>query len=203
MIKRKGWIVVGVLLLLAIGLFIFKNIILIGLGNYLTINQPTSIPKSDVLIVLGSDVRGERTKKAAELYQQGYADKLLLSDGGNASWRLRTVDEMAALAIKLGVPKEDIIIEGNALGTYENAIYTKEIIEKTSIESAIVVSTTWHMRRVKFTFEQVFADSKIKLTYVGTEDDRFNEQTKWWKESERQQVILTEWSKLIVYWFKY
>ncbi|GAB7389269.1 hypothetical protein BSNK01_31070 [Bacillaceae bacterium] len=203
--KRRIRISVLVLLLIIISAlfhaFSTKNIWLQVIADYLTI--PDQPQKSDVIIVLGGEVKGERTERAVQLYQAGFAPRLLFSDGTDLSWRLKAVEEMTALARKLGVPKTAIFTEERSRSTYENAIYTRKILAEKGWKSALVVTSVWHTRRAKMIFDKVYAGSGITLSYAGAMDKRFPDFRQWWKDGEKQQVVLTEWAKIAVYQLKY
>ncbi|WP_199624212.1 YdcF family protein [Paenibacillus alkalitolerans] len=181
---------------------IFHRPILTQAGNYLKLDC-TSLPeKADAVIVLGSDVGGERTRKAAELYKQGIAPRLILSDGTRMSWRTMAVDEMYALAAVSGVPEEDILQEKKSRSTYENALYTKEMMLEQGFDSAVVVTADWHARRSKHVFDKVYLGTGITLNYCGAQDSS-SDFDNWWTDGEKQQTVLTEWAKTIIYWVKY
>jgi uncharacterized SAM-binding protein YcdF (DUF218 family) len=196
--KKSGWILIAVLILLLIS---FHRYALQSMASYLTA-EDTPV-KSDVIIVLGGETEGERTEKAVTLYKAGMAHQLLFSDGTTLSWRTRAIDEMIALAQKLGVPDQAIFREERSRSTYENALYTKEILEKKHWKSAIIVTTDWHTRRSRFIFDKVYQNSGIKLTFVGAKDKQFDSLNEWWLDSEKQQTVLTEWAKLLVYYLRY
>lgn len=157
---------------------------------------------SDVLIVLGGEISGERTRQAANLYKQGLAPKVLLSDGTMLSWRTATIDEMYDLAVQEGVNIDDIITETKSRSTYENALYTKQIAVGNGYKSAIVVTTDWHAKRSSFIFSKIYEGSGVRLAYCGTPGPA-SDFEEWWKDGEKQQTVLTEWAKTIVYWVKY
>ncbi len=178
-----------------------KNPLLQSVADFLIADE--TMEKSDVIIVLGGEIKGERTKRAVELFNQGYADVLLFSDGTDLSWRTKAVDEMVDLARELGVPEDAIQKETSSRSTYENAVFSKEIMLDKNYQSAIVVTTDWHSKRSKFIFDKVFDETNIKLTYANAPDERIDSLKNWWKDSEKQQIVLTEWAKFIVYWLKY
>ena len=196
-------IVIAIIFLFSIilGFVIFKTTILQFAANYLIVED--ELEKSDVIIVLGGEKRGKRTEKAVQLYQGGFAERLLFSDGTHLSWRVKAIDEMIALARKLGVPETAIYKEDQSRSTYENALYSKKIMEENGWDSAIIVTTNWHTRRSQFIFEKVFKDSGIKLLFAPSPPELIDNVDRWWEDSEKQQVILTEWAKLMIYWLKY
>jgi uncharacterized SAM-binding protein YcdF (DUF218 family) len=134
---------------------IFCYILLIVGREFLVISEEPK--KADVIIVLSGGVG--RLEKAVELYHAGYGDYLMLS-------RANVPGMTAERAIELGVPKERLILEEKATSTYNTGIYTKDLMESYQLTSAIIVSSDYHMRRTKLSFERVFKDSEIERTYV-------------------------------------
>jgi uncharacterized SAM-binding protein YcdF (DUF218 family) len=196
--KKSGWLLIAILIVLIIS---FHRYALQAMGNYLlSEDQPV---KSDVIIVLGGETEGERTERAVTLYKSGMAHQLLFSDGTTLSWRIHAIDEMIALARELGVPEQAIFREERSRSTYENALFTKEILEKKHWKSAIIVTTNWHTRRSRFIFDKVYQNSGIRLTYVGAKDKHFASLSEGWLDPEKQQTVLTEWAKLFVYYIRY
>ena len=198
--KKSKPVIIGLVLLIA-AVFIFHRFLLQETADFLFIKSNPQ--KSDVIIVLGGEIKGGRTEKAVQLYQEGYAPRLLFSDGTDLSWRVKSIDEMVALAQSLKVPNSAIFKEQQSLSTYENAVYTKQIMLAHEWKSAIVVTTGWHTRRSRFVFEKVYRNTGIHLTYSAAPDKENKDYTNWWKDSEKRQVILTEWSKLLVYTIQY
>lgn len=105
---------------------------------------PTEIPKADAIVVLGGAIRskidprpmvdvaepGDRVIYAAQLYQEQKAP-MVIPTGGRISWLgggFPEARDMAQLLQLMGVPESAIIEEPQALNTYENAVYVKEIL---------------------------------------------------------------------------
>ncbi len=59
--------------------------------------------------------------------------------------------------LRIGVPPEDIIMEPNARNTYENALFSKNVlIEKAmSQQKILMVTSAFHMYRSRLCFEKV------------------------------------------------
>ncbi|QGS69364.1 YdcF family protein [Oceanobacillus sp. 143] len=136
---------------------IFCYILLIVGREFLVISEEPK--KADVIIVLSGGVG--RLEKAVELYHAGYGDYLMLS-------RANVPGMTAERAIELGVPKKRLILEEKATSTYNTGIYTKDLMENNQLTSAIIVSSDYHMRRTKLSFERVFKDTEIERTYVAS-----------------------------------
>lgn len=92
--------------------------------------------KSDCIFVLCSmDTRV--AERAAELYQQGYAPYILFSGGiGKLTKDIFDKPEaevFADVAMKLGIPKEAILIENKSTNTGENVIFSKQLLQEKRI----------------------------------------------------------------------
>lgn len=186
--KRK--IMIGILILLAVVFAVF----LINAGKFLTVKE--GIHKADAIIVLSGD-RGERVKKAADLFHQGYGKYFVIS-GGTIYNDVTAARLMKEHALKLGVPESAIILEERADSTYENAHFTLQVLKNYPIHSAIVVSSNYHMNRVKMIFDRDFKNSEIKLYYAGAKDRYFN-RTKWWKNNKSIMITISEYIKMAGY----
>jgi uncharacterized SAM-binding protein YcdF (DUF218 family) len=92
------------------------------------------------------------------LYKKGIIEKICIT-GGRA--KLIEVEEpIEAESIKetlllFGVPREDIIIEGLAKNTHENAVFSANILNKLYPgRPHLVVTSAFHMRRAKACFDK-------------------------------------------------
>lgn len=197
--RRLKILMFFVALLVLLG--VFHAPILTAAANYLKLGCAAP-GQADAIVVLGGELEGARTRKGAELFRQGAAPWLVLSDGTRLSWRTTAIDEMYDLAVSTGVPEERILREERSRSTYENALYVRELLAERGLSSAIVVTSDWHGRRSGFIFGKVFEGSGIEVSVCGTPDFRSNFEG-WWKDGEKQQVVLTEWAKTLVYWARY
>ena len=190
-IKRKKIKLIFVLLA-------FLFIALIGklAGQFLVVNEQPQ--KADVIAILAGD-RGYRTERGAELFHAGYAPYIIVS-GGPIYNNITAADLMMNHAMELGIPAEAIIKESHADSTYQNAFYTKEIMEQRGFKSVIIVSSEFHMRRVKLVFERVFKDTDIKLIYCAAKDPAFDPDH-WWSSNKSIMNTFNEYVKLMGYFF--
>ena len=101
-------------------------------------------------------------------------------------------------AVKLGVPEKAIILEDKADNTYENIIFSKKLVKEQKFQSAIVVSSNYHMRRVRMLFDREYKDTNLALTYIAAHDQVF-EQERWWSSNKSLMVTITEYIKLAGY----
>jgi uncharacterized SAM-binding protein YcdF (DUF218 family) len=155
-------------------------LILANAGRWLVIDQPPR--KADVIIVLSGDPA--RTQMGIDLYHMGYAPYLLFTSSDSS---------MEAAALGQGVPARAIILEERADSTYENALYSKALMEQYGLRSVLVVSSDYHMLRARLTFLSIFKNTGIPLTFSSIKDPRFDAGA-WWTSSRSIRHVLREYS---------
>jgi uncharacterized SAM-binding protein YcdF (DUF218 family) len=192
----------GLLAVVLLAFLTYKPI-LNSMAHYLV--YPDKKERSDFIVLLGGETDGQRTRKAVELYRAGLAPKIIVSSGARISWRTTESKEMVALLRQLHVPDHDIVLEEKSRSTYENALYTRQMIKKETLryKRITIVTDNWHTRRSVFIFRKVFADSGIEINSVGSYSLEKVQLDNWWHDHESAQTILSEWSRLIVYTIEY
>ncbi|MEK5435779.1 MULTISPECIES: YdcF family protein [Paenibacillus] len=163
-------------------------------GRFLALTEPPN--QADVIIVLSGGQ--DRVEKAAELYKSGYAPYIILS---NAKESTSSSGDMLQTALNLGIPQEAIYTENAASSTYQNAEFTLPIMKEHDFKSTIVVSSDFHMRRVKLLFDRVYKKSDIELTYVGSVSG-YNAK-RWWSDRKSTETTFNEYVKMIGNTFGY
>jgi uncharacterized SAM-binding protein YcdF (DUF218 family) len=164
---------------------------------------PEDKPKTkSVVIVLGT-YRPEIPRKAFSLYKQGLA-KLIITTGGvkKDEQDLCEAEFQKDYLVKKGVPQEIIFAENTSTNTKENAENTYELIKKNKISSKniILVSKTYHARRLYMTFRKVFPQSNISL--VTTTDERQITRSNWYKTKEKREKVMEEVEKIGKYYLQ-
>ena len=105
--------------------------------------------------------RGARLFQTIDLYKQGKIKKILLTGG---SGRLLTREHSEATMIvpfleRLGIPKEDLIVEPNSRNTRENALFSKAILDSIpGAQSCLLITSAWHLPRGQGCFRKVGLD---------------------------------------------
>lgn len=99
------------------------------LWDYLGMHQQPE--KADVIVGFGN-FNTNIARRAAELYHQGYAPKVLFTGGlGRNTEGLLPEPEavrFAKVAIRCGVPEKDILLEDKSRNTAENIQFTRELL---------------------------------------------------------------------------
>jgi uncharacterized SAM-binding protein YcdF (DUF218 family) len=124
---------------------------------------PEPMPTAEAIVVLGGSTRpadyprpwvdvmesGDRPLYGAQLYKAGKAPKLIMS-GGRIDWYgggPPESDDMAQIAMAMGVPRADILEDPASLNTYQNAVNVKAILEQEGINQILLVTSAIHMPR--------------------------------------------------------
>jgi uncharacterized SAM-binding protein YcdF (DUF218 family) len=101
---------------------------------------------------------GDRIWQAMDLYHRKKIKKILISgDSGQVSDRgLHEAKQLADILIRSGIPKEDVIVEGNSQNTYQNALESGKLIKKKFPEwkKILLITNSSHMRRSLACFEK-------------------------------------------------
>lgn len=157
------------------------------------------MPPAEAIVILGGGVypqlaprplpevnqAGDRLIYGAWLYHQGLADTVLLS-GGMVPWLnpgegATEAQTMADLLGMLAVPQEALLLEEESRNTYENAVFTKEMLAEQGINRILLVTSAAHMPRSVMLYEaQGFEVIPAPTDYRVTEADwRFLFEAGW------------------------
>lgn len=173
--------------------------------------------KADIIFIPGSS-NWVLAETAARLYKEGKAEKIMPS--GMYFYQFgrfmneRVTDErykgiyeteaefLASVLVKNGVPEEDVIREEKATNTYENAIYSKELLRemKFRIKSAIICPQAFHARRALMTYSHLFPDTKLYVVPTNTQNITADN---WYNTERGRQVVLGELRKCGEYFENY
>ncbi|MFA5047754.1 MAG: YdcF family protein [Patescibacteria group bacterium] len=160
--------------------------------------QSDQLEKADLIFVFGG-AKLNRVRGAVRLYKEGYADKIMFS-GQKASYmpdvELSEAEYYEQEAIKLGVPKEAIILETRAKNTPENVLYSADVLKAKNFlpKTIILVSSQYHMRRGYLTFKAV-ADWHPKLIKYSVAMDLCNRDD-FYKIKEGWSYLFYEYIKI-------
>ncbi len=113
--------------------------------------QPMDIPDRKVAIVFGAGIRGnqpsailyDRVAIAVGLYQVGKVQKLLMS-GDNRYENYNEPAVMRRVAMQLGVPSADIVLDYAGRSTYETCYRANAVF---GLTEAVLVTQAFHLDR--------------------------------------------------------
>jgi len=188
MIKRE------IISLVFIILFLFSaHFWLPYLAQLLIVND--KLEKADCIVVPSGNEENQRVEYAAALYRQGLAGKILFC--GQLALQKQTKINLAKIyAVSLGVRQEDILLEEDSATTFENALYSKPIIEAQGWRSLILVTYPVHTRRAKLIFRNILPKD-IRIS-VSCDLDNFNV-NRWWLDESQTRSVAYEYFGFIWY----
>lgn len=173
--------------------------------------------KADIIFIPGSS-NWVLAETAARLYKEGKAGKIMPS--GMYFYQFgrfmneRVTDErykgiyrteaefLGSVLIKNGVPEKDVIREERATNTYENAIFSKDLLKENNltVKKAIICPQAFHARRAFMTYSHLFPDTEF---YVVPTDTQGITADSWYKTERGIQVVLGELKKCGEYFEEY
>jgi uncharacterized SAM-binding protein YcdF (DUF218 family) len=135
--------------------------------NYHRMNH--SPGKADAILVLCSHdlVVAER---GAQLFLQGHAPLLIFSGGFGAItrrlWSEPEADRFAQVALKLGVPRDKLLIENRSTNSGENILFTRQLLASRKIyaQKLILVQKPYMERRAYATCRKLWPEAEIVVT---------------------------------------
>lgn len=147
---RKVWKTAVLLVLSLAGLAV------LGAGGQVyAYAQRDETRPADAAIVLGAAVFGtrpspvlrERLNHAIALYEAGTVQYLIFTGGQGDPDEATEADVAAAYALAQGVPLAAILRETTSTNTLENLTNARQIAAANGLETFLIVSTPFHMKR--------------------------------------------------------
>jgi len=129
--------------------------LIVGLGGRGVESKAAEVPHAQAALVLGAQVMpngapssmlSDRITAAAELYEAGRVDKLLLS-GDHSRKQYDEVGTMKDILLKQGIPAEDIFTDHAGFDTWDSAQRAKRVFNARSV---VVVTQRFHMARALY-----------------------------------------------------
>lgn len=103
----------------------------------------------------------DRIVHAARLWRAGKAPIVVASGGGlpTSGHPVTPADAMAELLVEWGVPRDAIVLERDSKDTYENALFSKRLLDERGIRRVLVVTSAQHMPRSLAVFRALGFDA--------------------------------------------
>ncbi len=188
-------------------LFLSWPVVAWAAARLLIVSEP--LERADAIVLLsGSSVYKERAGRAAELYREGRAARIILTnDGFRGSWsnveqrnpfyHESTLTELT----RSGVPRDAVeVLMPQVSSTYDEAILLRKHIDEQRLSRILIVTSPYHSRRALWIFRQVFRGTEVR---IGLEPARTGTQSPapatWWLRQRGWQSVPTEYLKLIYY----
>lgn len=172
---------------------LFVALLVAGLTVWLLPQQVLTVDsgpvKADVLVVLGGTP--DRAIRAAELFKEGEAPKILVSGYGDCVSNEKLME-------REGVTTAAILLEPKSRTTQENAEFSIPLLRQMGAHRVIIVTAWYHSRRGLACFEHYAPDIKFYsrpsyFAYPKTE----------WRPKGISSYVKSEYVKLLGYWVCY
>ena len=182
-----------------------------GAARWLVVSEP--LERADALAVLaGSETYLERAERAAELYREGRAPRVLLTDDGQrGGWdavRERNplfAERAAEELLRAGVPRENVeVVAPRVTSTHEEALRLRAQAEARGWRSLLVVTSGYQSRRALWTLRRVFEGSGVRVGVEAVEPGRQAPRAAvWWLSPLGWKLVPGEYAKLAYYRLRY
>jgi uncharacterized SAM-binding protein YcdF (DUF218 family) len=146
--------------------------------------------EGDVIVLLGGGSY-ERPARAAELFKEHVASKIIISGAGDEEINRR-------LLLKAGVPATAIRMEATSRSTKENALFTIPLLRAEHASKVILVTSWYHSRRALKCFRHYAPEIRFysRPSYYAYPRGE-------WTPQGIQRRIRAEYPKLLGYWICY
>lgn len=165
-----------------------------------------------IVVLAGSSAYHERARLAAELFREGRAPKIVLTnDGQQGGWsnelqRNPLFAERAADELRrAGVDEAAIeVLPQQVASTHDEALLLREYASAHGLRSILLVTSAYHSRRALRTFGKAFEGSGVQvgLVNVAPGEDMPPAAT-WWLHARGWQFVAGEYVKLVYYRVRY
>src|SRR5512137_2234331 len=153
----------------------------------------SAVPPAPVALVLGAGLwkdgtptpaLHDRVATAVDLYKAGKVRKLLMS-GDNRFVNYNEPEAMRKLAVQLGAPNDDIVLDYAGRRTYDSCYRAKEIFR---VEQVVIVTQRFHLGR------SIYLCDAMGVESVGLVADRRAYATyRWWEMRELLATAAAWW----------
>ena len=145
---------------------------------------------ADVMVVLGGGSH-DRPERAAELFKERFAPRILVSGLGDCAIYRRSL-------IQAGVPSQAILMEDQSRTTRENAILAVNLLRHQDVRHVIIVTSWYHSRRALACFEHYGPE----IQFYSCPSYFANTRPDWVRHGLAHRIYL-EYPKLLGYWMCY
>ena len=185
---------------------VFRTSVLRGVGGFLI--EEDQLVQSDAIFVLGGNIF-DRSTHGVYLYQQHYADTIIPLGEVVEKILLTTNDKKPDAVLsqyyminELNTPSSAVkpIIKGTS--TKEEAEAILEYAVANEYKRIIVVSDKFHLKRISYTFKELFKEKGIEVLLSGAPNSSYREDF-WWKYESGLIMVNNEYVKLMYYFLRY
>ena len=181
------------------------ELLALGLGRLLIVRTP--LYHADAIVVLsGSSTFRERIAHAARLYKKGVAARIILTnDNQQGGWSNELernpffFERARTQLFEAGIPEDavEVLLEP-VTGTHDEAVLLQSYCERHNFDSLLIVTSPYHSRRARWTFNRVLGSRGIEIGIDPVEVDK-NSVATWWLRPSGLKTVPLEYVKLLYY----
>lgn len=172
--------------------------LLTAMGGILVVADP--LQKADAIVVLsGGDEH--RIDEAIRLYQEEYADTIILTETGAflEEFNAEYSKERQLVLLNAGIPGGAIMITPwNAASTRDEAKDVKALLQSKHPKVLLVVTDPYHTLRTRMIWEEVFEGTETEILVRPVRDSWYSSST-WWLSKAGWKNTVNEYIKLFGY----
>jgi len=168
------------------------------------------IKKADAILVLSGDKEFNREEKAIELYKKGLAPRVVrMLEKEDPDW-FDVVKSLLNLEIaqefvygeyfaRNGLVGDSVILgESVATSTFDEITAARMIFLENNIQSIILVTSDYHMRRSLITAKKLLKPYGVKIYNASVYSDEFNPD-RWWTHEGNIRDVIFEYLSIVFY----
>ena len=198
--KHKALLSIAFLLLAVSSVYFFRENIFLHVGDFLLFSEKPE--KADIIVILRGGLLA-RSIQAAELCNQGYANKILVptSLGDNAVKQYEKYnitfstdqENTKSLLQQLSIPEDKIILSDlqPGGGTIGEAYRVKEDLLNSGDKRFIIVTSWYHSKRVHNIYAEIFSDTDLNFWVIASSHGGSNSKN-WWHYRHTARTVSME-----------
>ena len=186
------------------------------LCDFLSVDSPAR--RSDLIFVLAG--LPERKRFALKLFGEGLADRIILSVGRyevrQAAPLFAGGAELQQLARETAPQQRHFFVDFRGpschitvapltrRGTHPELVALASYLASTAVQSLTIVSTSIHLRRVRFCCHHIPYFSGIEIAYLAVPEEISSfQRANWWRRYRDTRYLISEYVKLAAYSVRY
>lgn len=134
--------------------------------------------KAEAVVAISGGDTLARTDEAVKLFQEGWAEYVVLSGAAADKTGPSNASAMRDRALELGVAEDRIVIEEFSETTKQNAVQVGQHLESIQAYDIILVTSGYHMKRASLEFASVLSEDFSIRSHPVAEDSQWS--STWW-----------------------
>jgi uncharacterized SAM-binding protein YcdF (DUF218 family) len=202
--RARGRVAVSVALVLAVYLLIFQTSLPWLVAAPLRISEPPR--PADAIVVLAGGVGEsgqagggyqERVKTAVDLFQRGFAPRMIFESG--YVFAFREAEIMRDLAISTGVPAAAILLETSGIDTHDQISKVNTVLRQYHWRKILLVTSPYHTRRALGVWRKQAPEVEVVPTPVPKSQFYAHDRG---ASLDQLRGLAREVTALVVYWWR-